>query len=160
MSTWSIGFLTLALALSPLAAQAGGSAKGADLQRGRYLVQIAGCNDCHTPNYAASGGKVDERAWLTGDKLGWNGPWGTTYSPNLRNYFARVAEAEWVATARQANYRPPMPSWVLHEMSEADLRAVWRYVRKLGPAGEDAPSYLPPGAEPLGPVVRFPMPPG
>ena len=47
--------------------------------RGRYLVQIGGCNDCHTPGYAMSGGKVPEKQWLTGDAVGWNGPWGTTY---------------------------------------------------------------------------------
>jgi hypothetical protein len=47
-------------------------------QRGKYLVQIAGCNDCHTAGYAQTNGKVDERQWLTGDKLGWRGPWGTT----------------------------------------------------------------------------------
>ena len=41
----------------------------ADVQRGRYLVQIGGCNDCHTPGYANANGKVDEKLWLTGDKL-------------------------------------------------------------------------------------------
>jgi hypothetical protein len=43
------------------------------VQRGRYLVQIAGCNDCHTPRYPESGGKVAESEWLTGDALGWRG---------------------------------------------------------------------------------------
>jgi hypothetical protein len=51
--------------------------------RGKYVLQIAGCNDCHTPGYTASGGKVEERLWLTGDQLGWRGPWGTTYASNL-----------------------------------------------------------------------------
>lgn len=31
------------------------------LGRGRYLVKIAGCNDCHTPGYMQSAGKVDEK---------------------------------------------------------------------------------------------------
>ena len=26
------------------------------IDRGRYLMKIAGCNDCHTPGYAQSGG--------------------------------------------------------------------------------------------------------
>jgi len=43
--------------------------------------------------------------------------------------------------------------------AERDLRAVYRYVRSLGPAGEAAPAYLPPGSDPLGPVVMFPAPP-
>ena len=49
------------------------------LDRGRYLVKIAGCNDCHTRGYAETAGKVPEKQWLTGDQLGWRGPWGTTY---------------------------------------------------------------------------------
>ena len=38
--------------------------------RGKYVVTIAGCNDCHTANYAASDGKVPEKDWLQGDVLG------------------------------------------------------------------------------------------
>ena len=44
------------------------------IKRGRYLVEIAGCNDCHTAGYAPSGGKVPEAQWLLGDALGWSGP--------------------------------------------------------------------------------------
>lgn len=40
------------------------------IERGRYLVEIAGCNDCHTLGYAQSGGQVPESTWLTGDSLG------------------------------------------------------------------------------------------
>lgn len=56
----------------------------ASIERGRYIAKVAGCNDCHTPNYAMSGGNVPEKDWLTGDHLGWKGPWGTTYPANLR----------------------------------------------------------------------------
>ena len=45
-----------------------------DIQRGRYLVTIGGCNDCHTPGYAEAAGKVDEKLWLTGDPMGFRGP--------------------------------------------------------------------------------------
>lgn len=129
------------------------------LQRGRYLVQIAGCNDCHTAGYAMAPEKVPESAWLTGDQLGWNGPWGTTYPSNLRLYMQAYSEEQWLANARQANFRPPMPSHVLRVMSEDDLRGIYRFVRHLGPAGQIAPAYLPPGESPKGPAVVFPAPP-
>ena len=69
-------FCALAAASAPALGQA--KADAASLERGRYIAQIAGCNDCHTPGYALSGGKVPEKAWLTGDSFGWRGPWGTT----------------------------------------------------------------------------------
>src|SRR6185436_15608621 len=84
-------------------------AGGADVKRGRYLVQIGGCNDCHTPGYPQSGGKVDEKLWLTGEKLGWRGPWGITYPSNLRLVVANMTEAQWMVRARSDQLRPPMP---------------------------------------------------
>ena len=130
----------------------------ADVQRGRYLVQIGGCNDCHTPGYAVTAGKVDEKLWLTGDKLGWRGPWGTTYPPNLRLVAQNLTEDGWMSRAR-SELRPPMPWFNLRDMSDADVRAIYRYLKHLGPAGEPAPAYVPPDREPQPPFVQFPVPP-
>ncbi len=129
------------------------------VERGRYLVKIAGCNDCHTAGYAATAGNVPERAWLMGDQLGWRGPWGTTYPRNLRIFMGAISEEQWVKVAHTAQFRPPMPWFALRDMSESDLRAIYRFVKYLGPAGEQAPSYVPPDREPMGPVVLFPQPP-
>lgn len=129
------------------------------VERGRYLVQISGCNDCHTAGYLIEPDKVPESDWLTGDNLGWYGPWGTTYPSNLRLAMNRLSESQWLAMARNANFRPPMPNQTLHRMTDADLRAIYQLVKHLGPAGEPAPMALPPGDMPEGPVVMFPMPP-
>lgn len=133
-----------------------GSADKASIERGRYLAKVAGCNDCHTPNYAQTGGAVPENQWLTGDQLGWKGPWGTTYPANLRLALNRMTEDEWVKLAHSAQFRPPMPWFALRDMTEDDLRAFHRFVRSLGAAGDPAPAYLPPGQAPQGPVVSFP----
>jgi mono/diheme cytochrome c family protein len=58
------------------------------LERGKYLVTIGGCNDCHTPGYLLSEGKTPEALWLTGSSFGWRGPWGTTYPPQSANAHA------------------------------------------------------------------------
>jgi mono/diheme cytochrome c family protein len=129
------------------------------VERGRYLAKIAGCNDCHTAGYAMSGGKVPESQWLLGDKLGWRGPWGTTYAVNLRLYMSSLSEAQWVKTAKTMQTRPPMPWFALHDMTEQDLRALYKYVRQLGPPGAPAPLFVPPGKEPQTPYVQFPAPP-
>lgn len=126
------------------------------VERGQYLVKITGCNDCHTAGYTQSGGKTPEKEWLQGDALGWQGPWGTTYAPNLRLHFSRLTEKQWLAQARTMQTRPPMPWFSLREMSESDLKAIYAYVRAAGPAGQPAPAYVPPGVPVQGPVARFP----
>ena len=153
-----------ALPLSSFAAEASkspASDKAAQrlIERGKYLVKIAGCNDCHTPGYAVSGGKVPESQWLVGDKLGWRGPWGTTYPTNLRLYMRDITEEKWVKTAKTLQTRPPMPWFALNDMTDQDLKAIYQYTRSLGPAGEMAPTFVPPGKEPQGPAIQFPAPP-
>jgi len=126
------------------------------VERGRYLVQIAGCNDCHTAGYATSNGQTPESEWLYGDLLGWRGGWGTTYAANLRLSLSRMTEEQWVVFARNLQSRPPMPSFSLNAMTETDLKSLYRFVRQLEPLGEPAPSYVPPDQEPNPPYVTFP----
>lgn len=129
------------------------------VERGRYVVMIGGCNDCHTPGFALAGGNVPESQWLTGDALGWHGEWGTTYPPNLRLKVGAMDLATWTSYAKGLKTRPPMPYWAVNAMSDDDLEALWTYVHALGPAGEPAPAALPPGVAPNGPAVTFPAPP-
>ena len=125
-------------------------------ERGRYIIKIAGCNDCHTVGYAEAAGKIPEQDWLTGDTMGWRGPWGTTYASNLRLYMQDLSEDQWIQVSRAVEFRPPMPWFVLREMTEQDLRAIYRFIRNLGPAGEPEPNYLPPDQEPPKPYILFP----
>lgn len=134
----------------------GKSSDAKSIERGRYLVKTSGCNDCHTPGYAQTGGKIAEKQWLTGDQLGWRGPWGTTYSSNLRLSVQNISERQWVKAAHTKQYRPPMPWFALRDMTAQDIRAIYRFIKHLGPAGEAAPAYLPPDQEPKGPFVLFP----
>ncbi len=89
--------------------QKGGLTFGASpaVERGRYLVAIMGCSDCHTPlKMGAKGPEPDQKLFLSGhpEKMKmppapsatgpwlWSGaatntafagPWGVTYAPNL-----------------------------------------------------------------------------
>lgn len=153
---------TAVLLLALFTASSFASSKTSDsklIEHGRYIVKISGCNDCHTPGYAQSGGNVPEQKWLTGDMLGWHGPWGTTYPPNLRLFIQTLTEAQWLKTAHTTQYRPPMPWFALHAMKKSDLRAIYAFIKHLGPAGEAAPVYVPLGQDPKGPFVSFPEPP-
>ena len=114
--------LTTLLAL-PLSSQADPSP-----ERGRYLLQIAGCNDCHTAGYLLAPDKTPDQAWLLGDTLGWSGPWGTTYASNLRLILPRLSEEQWLQLARQAGPDAGRPG-----------RAVPRPTRALTPPRLSAP---------------------
>ncbi|MBL7688553.1 MAG: cytochrome C, partial [Bdellovibrionaceae bacterium] len=91
------------------------------IERGRYLLRITGCNDCHTPMYGPRNGDVPDKDWLTGVPVGWKGPWGTTYATNLRQRVAQMSEEQWVSYAKSLKSRPPMPYFALNEMQERDL---------------------------------------
>ena len=124
------------------------------IERGRYLINISGCNDCHTAGYAESGGKTPRNEWLTGNPVGFQGPWGTTYPANLRLLIHSMTEAQWIKSARTPR-RPPMPWFNLQAMSDSDLRAIYRFVRHLGPKGEPAPAYAAPGQPVNTPYIVF-----
>lgn len=127
-----------------------------EIRQGEYLVRITGCNDCHTPGYPESEGTLPVDKWLTGSPLGWHGPWGTTYALNLRLMVQGMTGKEWINTARTVKARPPMPWYVLRDMSDSDLIAIYQFIKSLGTAGEKMPPYVPPGQNPTGPYVDFP----
>jgi mono/diheme cytochrome c family protein len=152
--------ITLAACIAlPCVSQGADVPKPKELARGRYLVVTSGCNDCHTAGYAPKDGNVPEKDWLKGDILGWRGPWGTTYPANLRLYMEKMTEDQWAKLGKVFRTQPPMPWYNVNAMTESDLRAIYKYVRSLGPAGDPAPAYLPPDKEPKPPFVQFPAPP-
>ena len=127
--------------------------------RGRYLSQVAGCNDCHTPAYPQSDGKVPEARWLVGSDVGFSGPWGVSYASNLRLVAQKMNAAEWRAHARSPR-RPPMPWFALRDMTDADVDAIYAFLRYLGPAGVPAPAAVAPGQPiPTAHIPFVPLPP-
>lgn len=129
------------------------------LDRGRYIVTIGGCNDCHTNGYLLNDGKTPEKEWLMGSTFGWQGPWGTTYPPNLRLFVKDLSEKDWIKTAKTLQRRPPMPWFNLNKMKDGDLRAIYHFLKSLGDPGQPAPAYIPPGQSAPMPYASFPAPP-
>jgi hypothetical protein len=125
------------------------------VEAGRYLVKITGCNDCHTPGWMQSPGSTPESLWLTGVPVGFSGPWGTSYASNLRRFVKDFNADMWVQVIRARTQKPPMPWDQLHSMSDADLRAIFEYIKSLGPAGDPTPTDTPPNEEPKTPYFWF-----
>mgnify|MGYP003585913161 CR=1 FL=1 len=164
-SLLSLAVMALAACSAPAATEttaakpAGLSSEAELLARGEYLVRIAGCNDCHTPAYAERGGEVPKQEWLVGSPLGFNGPWGTTYASNLRMKVAEMDEAGWLKYTADLRTRPIMPDFAIRAMHEDDRRALYRFIKSLGPGGQKAPEYLPPGQTPPLPYMQMVLPP-
>jgi mono/diheme cytochrome c family protein len=130
-------------------------AAASTLEAGKYLTLVGGCNDCHTPGYNQNGGTTPEADRMTGNPVGYRGPWGVSYAANLRLLTQDLTEDGWVKLLKDGKSLPPMPTANMSKMSEADLRALYQYIRSLGPKGEPAPDKLPPGQEPTTPYENM-----
>lgn len=160
MKRATIAILSLTLALGACAQPSMQSAEGPQVaggasaeERGAYLAMIGGCHDCHTPGFMQTGWEVPESDWLTGVSVGWRGPWGTSYGKNLRLTVQSITEDQWVEMLSTRKALPPMPWPLVNRWSEADMRAIYRFIASLGPGGAAAPSPVPPGQEPTTPFV-------
>jgi mono/diheme cytochrome c family protein len=152
----SVGYPALKGQQAPRAAGAP-AASAATIERGKYIVDIGGCNDCHTKGFAEAGGKAAAADLLKGDTLGYRGPWGTTYPTNLRLSIGGLTENAWVTRAKSLNTRPPMPWFNVRAMTDADLRAMYQYIKSLtGGNGTAAPAFLPPDKAPPQPYIQWP----
>ena len=155
----SVATLSIIVA-SGAACAADKAASAKQIERGRYMIVTGHCNNCHTAGYAAKQGKVPEKEWLLGSgPLGYRGPWGTTYASNLRLTLKNMSEDQWVNYAKVFRARGPMPFWSVNETSDPDLRAMYQFIRQLGPVGEPAQAFVPPDKAPKPPYVSWPMPP-
>ncbi|HEX7125683.1 MAG TPA: c-type cytochrome [Thermodesulfobacteriota bacterium] len=154
--------------LAPIAALAQSRAHAArKIERGKYLVMIAGCHDCHTPGGLY--GAPDMSRALAGSEVGWQGPWGVSYGRNLtpdpETGIGKWSEADIVRTLRTGSrpdrtpLLPPMPWPNVAHMTDADLGAVAAYLKSLPPVKHAVPASVAPGGQPAGAVIPFPPPP-
>lgn len=165
-SRYPLLFSSLALlVLAGCQAQAGKPHKAASapvfdlVKRGEYVVRTSGCNDCHTAGYPQRQGDVPTSEWLAGSPLGYNGPWGTSYATNLRLRLQDMTETQWLEYSAHLRTRPIMPDFQVRAISEEDRRAIYHFVKSLGPTGQAAPDYLPPGQTPPAPYFTLVLPP-
>jgi hypothetical protein len=158
----------------------------ASVERGKYLVTLGGCNDCHTPKMPGPGGapEPDAKRLLSGHPEnaphpGWTpedakrnvlitangtgtafaGPWGVSFASNLtpdkETGFGEWSEATFIQMARTGKHQgqpdgrevlPPMPWSSLKDLSEADLKAMWAYLRSIPPVKNQVPLPISPAA--------------
>lgn len=151
----------LALSLVPVL-----SAHAADpaVERGKYLVTIAGCNDCHTPGYFL--GKPDMTRFLGGSEVGFEMPGlGTFHGPNLTPDKA-TGLGGWtdaqVMTALQTGVRPDgrvlapiMPWHAFANLTKEDVAAIVAFLRSIPPVSNKVPGPFGPTEKPTAFVMKI-----
>jgi mono/diheme cytochrome c family protein len=117
-------------------------------KRGEYLVTIAACTDCHTPQ--AKGQPI--RGLEFGGGFVLEGPWGRVASANITPdpsgipYYDEALFLEMMHTgyvkARKINQI--MPWWHFRDLTEEDLKAIFAYLRTLKPVKHRVDNSEPP----------------
>jgi mono/diheme cytochrome c family protein len=143
-------------------------ADDAQIERGRYLTQIAGCSDCHTPGHFL--GNPDMARFLGGSDVGFEVPGvGVVYGPNLTPD-AETGLGNWNAdqivdairtgmTPEGRGLVPVMPWPNLSALTNEDAYAIAAYLQSLGPVSNKVPGPVPEG-EPAPSFVMRVVPPG
>ena len=163
-------FIAAVLASGVLAiACSGKAAADAQTERGKYLVSLGGCNDCHTPGYFL--GKPDFEHRLSGSEVGFELPGlGVFHGPNLTpdketgigNWTAQeiVAAIRTGARPDGRELAPIMPWRGLSVLTDADALAIAAYLKSLPPVKNKVPGPFGPTETPTSFVMKIVPPAG
>jgi len=143
--------VAIATGAAAYAVWSGVEAEGAQVARGKYLVQLAGCTDCHTPGHLL--GKPDMARFLGGSDVGFEIPGlGIFFGPNLTPDNG-TGLGSWtsdeIVTAIQTGVRPdgrilaPVMPWRAYAgLTKSDAAAIVDYLRSLPPVTNKVPGPL------------------
>jgi mono/diheme cytochrome c family protein len=158
--------VALAALCAPLVAQA---ADPAAVARGKYLVTIASCHDCHTPGYFL--GKPDMARYLGGSDVGFELPgMGVFVGPNLTSD-KETGLGTWtdaqVVAAIQTGARPDgrmlapiMPYHAFANFTAQDVQAIVAFLRSIPPVQNKVEGPFGPTQPPTVSVMKVVPPPG
>lgn len=138
-----------------------------DAERGKYLVTIMGCGDCHTPGYFL--GKPDFSHPLSGSDVGFELPeagihWGPNLTPDPETGLGQWSDKD-IITAFRTGLRPDgrllvpvMPYGDFAALTDQDARAIVAYLRTLQPVRHAVPGPTKPGDKASAPYMTVVLP--
>ncbi len=143
------------------------NAANPQVDRGKYLVAVAGCTDCHTPGHLL--GHPDMTRFLGGSDVGFGVPGlGVFVGPNLtpdKETGLGKWTAKQIVTAITTGKRPdgrmlaPVMPWPgLSALTEQDALAIAAYLKSLPPVSRKVPG--PSGANDTPPDLVMAVQPG
>ena len=138
------------------------------VERGKYLVNLALCTDCHTPGYFF--GKPDMARFLGGSEVGFHIPdLGVFHGPNLtpdnETGLGRWS-TEQIVTAFTTGTRPDgrilasiMPWHAFSQLTRQDAQAIAAFLKSLPPVSNKVPGPFGPSETPTSFVFKVVAPP-
>jgi mono/diheme cytochrome c family protein len=136
--------------------------------RGKYLVEFGGCNDCHTPGYFF--GKPDMARYLGGSDVGFEIPGlgvfvGRNITPDKETGIGNWTD-EQIVTAIQTGVRPDgrilapiMPWHAFAKLTKNDALAIAAFLKSIKPVKHAIPGPFGPGEKVTTFMMRT-LPPG
>jgi mono/diheme cytochrome c family protein len=142
-----------------LSASFGIAAQAADpqVERGKYLVELGGCNDCHTAGYFV--GHPDMTHYLGGSDVGFGIPGvgvfvGRNLTPDQETGIGTWTAQQIVAaitTGKRPDGRilaPIMPWRGLSALTQQDALAIAAFLKSLPPVSNKVPGPFGPDEQP------------
>jgi hypothetical protein len=151
------------------------------VKNGEYLVQIMGCNDCHSPKRMGERGpeiipelmlsgypsdrpivKFDSKMIKEGfpmfypDLTAAAGPWGVSFAGNItpdasgignwteEQFKKAVTEGKFKGMDGSRMLLPPMPWFNYSDMKDADIHAIFQYLKSIQPVRNVVPAPIAP----------------
>jgi mono/diheme cytochrome c family protein len=132
-------------------------AQQSQIERGKYLVTIAGCSDCHTPGTFL--GKPDMTRFLGGSDVGFSVPGlgvfpGRNLTPDKDTGLGGWTSAQIVKAIRAGvrpdgrKLAPVMPSEAFASLSDADAQAIAAYLQSIPAVKNAVPGPFGPSDKP------------
>lgn len=158
---------TLLLSCAAIALTACGKSVEDKIARGKYLVTIGACGECHTPG--ALMGKPDEARYLGGSDVSFFLPdLGYFHPPNLTSD-PETGLGKWsedqIVTSLRTGKRPdgrvlvPVMPWMsLAKLSDEDAYAIAAFLKSLPPISNKVPDPLGAAEAPKSPYMTVVMP--
>jgi len=139
-------------------------AQDSRIERGKYLVTMGGCNDCHTPGYFF--GKPDLARFLGGSEVGFEIPGlGVFHGPNLtpdRDTGIGTWSTEEIVTAITKGKRPdgrelaPIMPWRAYaNLADEDSHAIAAFLKSLPLVKNKVPGPFGPNEKPTSFVMKI-----
>lgn len=137
------------------------------VERGKYLVEIMTCTECHTPG--ALLGKPDLNNPLGGSEVGYEIPgqgvyYGANLTPDKETGIGTWTEAQ-IITAIKTGVRPDgrilsavMPWRDFAALNDKDAKAIAVYLKSLKPFVRKVPGPFGPGEKPTSFYYAFTVP--